>query len=98
MTCARGCCSSPAEHYRSLHYDGRGFTKTEKAKNQELSYFERACKEGSLPWGTKTEQSLRALEFSDRTGRPFRADDMATTMEPEWSKELVKKPPITLAE
>lgn len=96
MTCARGCCDSPAEHYRSIFYDRKSAFETEKNKFRELSYFERAVKEGSLPWGTKTEQSLRALEFSDKTGRPFRADNMAETMEPEWSKELKNELPMSL--
>jgi len=70
--------------------------EAEKNKNQELALFKRAVDEGSLPWGTQTKQSIRALSESDRLGRPFRADDMATTYHPDVAKELIGKPPITL--
>jgi len=98
MSCTRGCCASPAEHYRSIFYDRHSAFEAEKKKNDELALFAQAVKEGSLPWGTTTKQSLRALETSDKLGRPFRADNMAETMYPEHAKLLTNELPCSLKE
>lgn len=51
----------------------------EKAWDQELALFDRATADGSLPKGTKTKDSLKALEYADRYSRPYRADNMTDT-------------------
>lgn len=86
MTCSRGCCATPQEHWRSLAiskiYD------SEKRKNKELTLYKQARDEGSLPMGTRTEQSHRALSESDRLGRPYRADRLGATYFPEMDSAI----------
>lgn len=86
MTCSRGCCETPQEHWRSLQVNMN--MQAEARKNKELALYKKARDEGSLPAGTTTQQSRKALDTSDKLGRPYRADNLGATYYPETSAKL----------
>ena len=88
MTCARGCCDTQAEHYRSIAFDRHSVRAIDRSKDKELALYQQARKEGSQPWGTKTVQSHHAMNESDRLGRPFNAANLGMTYYPEHAKAL----------
>lgn len=82
----------------SKHYEG------EKRKQKELDLYAQARKEGSQPWGTRSEQNAKdagdklrsvehALRESDRLGRPYNARDLGATYHPEISKAIKELTP-----
>ena len=86
MTCSRGCCATQQEHYRSLQVNMN--IQIDRKKNKELDLYKQARMEGSQPAGTRTEQTHHAMAVSDKLGRAYRADDLATTYHPEIAAQL----------
>lgn len=62
--------------------------EVDKKNHQELARYRQARSEGSQPFGTKTDQSEFAMRESDRLGRAFRADDLATTYYPDLAATI----------
>lgn len=59
-----------------------GLDRTEEInKERELSLYKQARDQGIQPGTTNTQSSRFALDFSDQTGRPFKADETISNFE-----------------
>lgn len=81
------------EKIKTLSFTGYRESQAKTLSNQRhneknLRLFERAVKEGSLP--RNSYMGEEALREADRLGRPFRADNMGDTINPELNAEIKK--------
>ena len=85
MACSSGC-PTPGQHAtfgeclraKSLKVAycgiGGGDASVQKAWDRELGEFRAATAQGIMPASTKTRDIRKAVEISNQTGKPFRAD------------------------
>lgn len=80
------------EKIRSIQV--QGFQHAEnRALEKSLERYRQVRGEGSQPQGTQPVYVDQARRESDRLGRPFRADDLATTYHPEVKVQPMQQSP-----
>jgi hypothetical protein len=80
------------EKIRSIQV--QGFQHAENRKTEKaLERYRQVRREGSQPQGTQPVYVEQAQRESDRLGRPFRADDLATTYHPEVKIQPMQRSP-----
>ena len=76
MSCTRGCCASPREHYRSLTTTVGLDTKVQNAAMTRLDKYEDAVRQGVQPRTTGQRDITAAMRISEATGVAFRGDQL----------------------
>lgn len=80
------------EKIRSIQVQGLQHDENRKME-ANLERYREVRQEGSQPQGTQPVFVDQARRESDRLGRPFRADDLATTYHPEVKIQPMQRSP-----
>ncbi len=76
LSCTRGCCASPREHYRSLTTTVGLDTAVQNTAMARLDKYEDATRQGIQPRTTGARDIDAAVRISDVTGVAFRGDQL----------------------
>lgn len=76
MACARGCCNTQREHYRSLTTAVGLNTGVQNQAMSRLDRYEDATRQGVQPRSTNDNDITSAMRISEATGTAFRGDQL----------------------